>query len=133
MTRYQRQKKTGMSTRHRLQSLTPRVMNARRLLVEQMAISRIQLLLDVHVSASGGGGIPLDTHAAPLLLSPVIATRLLFRPAIMAHGLLAHFVAEALLSAPQMLGSLELLLNPTGEWLTEGALTVCCVPVVSSC
>ena len=85
-----------------------------RLLVESMAISRVQLLLDVHVSNSAGAGIPLDTHAAPLTLSPVIASRLLFRPSVVAHGLLAHFVAEALLSAPQMLGSLELLLNPTG-------------------
>ena len=33
---------------------------------------------------------------------------------MVAHGLLAHFVAEAFLSAPQLLGSLELLLNPTG-------------------
>ena len=32
----------------------------------------------------------------------------------MLHGLLAHYVAEALLNAPQMIGSLELLLNPTG-------------------
>jgi len=84
-----------------------------------VAINRVQLLLDVHVSASGGGGIPLDTHAAPLLLSPVVSTNLLFRPSIVAHGLLAHFVAEALLSAPQMLGSLELLLNPTGGRLTQ--------------
>ena len=81
----------------------------------------MQLLLDVHVSASGGGGLPLDTHAAPLLLSPVMATRLLFRPSVMAHGLLAHFVAEALLSAPQMLGSLELLLNPTGQCPPAGS------------
>ena len=85
-----------------------------RLLVEKMAISRVQLLLDVHVSDSGGAGIPLDIRAAPLALSPVAASRLLFRPSVIAHGLLAHFVAGALLSAPQMLGSLELLLNPTG-------------------
>ena len=32
----------------------------------------------------------------------------------MLHGLLAHYMAEALLNAPQMIGSLELLLNPTG-------------------
>ena len=83
--------------------------------MERVTISRLQLLLDVHLSSSGGAAIPLDTHAAPLALSPVSAMRLLFRPSVMAHGLLAHFVAEALLSAPQMLGSLELLLNPTGS------------------
>ena len=32
----------------------------------------------------------------------------------MLHGLLAHALAEALLSAPGMLGSLDLLFNPTG-------------------
>lgn len=32
----------------------------------------------------------------------------------MLHALLAHALAEALLSAPGMLGSLDLLFNPTG-------------------
>ena len=32
----------------------------------------------------------------------------------MLHGLLAHALAEALLSAPGMLGALDLLFNPTG-------------------
>ena len=49
---------------------------------------------------------------------------MLFRPSVVAHGLLAHFVAEALLNAPQMLGSLELLLNPTGVSLAYCAKTV---------
>ena len=51
---------------------------------------------------------------SPLRLPAVHADSLLFRPSIMLHGLLAHYVAEALLNAPQMIGSLELLLNPTG-------------------
>ena len=51
---------------------------------------------------------------SPLRLPAVQADSLLFRPSIMLHGLLAHYVAEALLNAPQMIGSLELLLNPTG-------------------
>jgi len=42
------------------------------------------------------------------------ASRLLFQPSVMLHGLLAHALAEALLSAPGMLGSLDLLFNPTG-------------------
>lgn len=42
------------------------------------------------------------------------ASRLLYRPSIMLHGLMAHALAEALLSAPGMLGSLDLLFNPTG-------------------
>ena len=32
----------------------------------------------------------------------------------MLHSLLAHALAEAMLSAPGMLGSLDLLFNPTG-------------------
>lgn len=89
-----------------------------RLLVERLDISGIQLLFDLHLSQQIGSSIPLDTHAAPLGLAPVSVCCVLFRPTVLAHGLLAHFVAEALLSAPQMLGSLELLLNPTGAWLT---------------
>ena len=41
-------------------------------------------------------------------------TRLWARPATMAGGLGAAYLAEALLNAPQVLGSLDLLLNPTG-------------------
>lgn len=82
--------------------------------MEGLHISGLQLLLDVHLSQHSSAGIPLDTHAAPLGLAPISVCNVLFRPSVIAHGLLAHFVAEALLSAPQMLGSLELLLNPTG-------------------
>lgn len=38
----------------------------------------------------------------------------MFRPGVALQGLLAHYTAEALLSAPGLLGSLDLLLNPTG-------------------
>lgn len=38
----------------------------------------------------------------------------LFRPHVLARGLAAHALAEALLGAPRMLGSLALLLNPAG-------------------
>lgn len=84
-----------------------------------MEISKLQLLLDLHVSQRSGSSIPVDVRQAPLRLAPISACRLLFRPTVVAHGLMAHFVAEALLSAPQMLGSLELLLNPTGASLTS--------------
>lgn len=51
---------------------------------------------------------------APLQVAGVSGSRLLYRPSVMLHGLLAHALAEALLSAPGMLGSLDLLFNPTG-------------------
>lgn len=41
-------------------------------------------------------------------------TLLWARPSTMAGGLAAAYLAEALLNAPQILGSLDLLLNPTG-------------------
>jgi hypothetical protein len=44
----------------------------------------------------------------------VVAESLHFRPSVMLQGLLAHYAAEALLNAPAVLGSLDLLLNPTG-------------------
>ncbi len=40
--------------------------------------------------------------------------RLWARPSTMAGGVGAAYLAEALLNAPQILGSLDLLLNPTG-------------------
>lgn len=55
-----------------------------------------------------------DLCRAPLSVAGVGASRLLFQPSVMLHGLLAHALAEALLSAPGMLGSLDLLFNPTG-------------------
>ena len=47
--------------------------------------------------------------------------RLWARPSTMAGGLGAAYLAEALLNAPQILGSLDLLLNPTGAQ-QDGAL-----------
>ncbi|DBA79124.1 TPA: Protein argonaute-3, variant 2 [Trebouxia sp. C0004] len=88
---------------------------APRLLLRNFSIAKVRLLFDIHV-ANGGPNIPfaLDTHRAPLSVAGVGASRLLFQPSVMLHGLLAHALAEALLSAPSMLGSLDLLFNPTG-------------------
>ena len=47
-------------------------------------------------------------------LPAICSSGLLFRASIMLQGLLAHYAAEALLNAPAALGSLDLLLNPTG-------------------
>ena len=49
-------------------------------------------------------------------------THLLMPPATALHGLMAHFMAEALLNLPRLLGSLQLLGNPAGlvDSLTEG-------------
>jgi len=47
-------------------------------------------------------------------LSGLHGQQLLFRPGVMLQAAAAHFTAEALMNIPRMLGSLELLLNPTG-------------------
>ena len=56
----------------------------------------------------------------PVNLPAMHASNLLFRPSIMLQGLLAHYAAEVLLNAPAVLGSLDLLLNPTGLFHSVG-------------
>jgi hypothetical protein len=56
----------------------------------------------------------LDTHNTPLRLPGLNAQRLLARPAELAHFVATQCVAELILSAPSMIGSMELLFNPTG-------------------
>jgi len=86
-----------------------------RLYVASGTIEPVRVLLDVHVSA-GTAGIPvsIDTHRSPLALSRISVENILFRPDVLMRGLAAHGMAEALLSAPGVLGSLQLLFNPTG-------------------
>eukprot|EP00887_Chlorella_sp_A99_P008011 scaffold12.g8011.t1 len=57
---------------------------------------------------------PRGARRAPLSLSRIAAHEVLFRPHVLVRGLMAHSVAEAVLNAPQILGSLQLLFNPTG-------------------
>ncbi|KAK9810692.1 hypothetical protein WJX73_010837 [Symbiochloris irregularis] len=86
-----------------------------RLLVERLEVGALQLLCEVHLSGSIGGlPFAVDTHRAPVSLPPLRARGLLFRAAVMLRALAAHLAAEALLNAPRVLGSLELLFNPTG-------------------
>ena len=49
-----------------------------------------------------------------MTLAGLQGRQLLFRPGVMLQAAAAHFTAEALMNIPRMLGSLELLLNPTG-------------------
>lgn len=53
-------------------------------------------------------------------LPAVLGDGLLCRPSIILQGLAAHYAAEALLNAPAILGSLDLLLNPTGLFQSIG-------------
>ena len=49
-----------------------------------------------------------------MVLPSLAAEGVLFRVPVMVRALLAHLAAEGLLNAPRVLGSLELLFNPTG-------------------
>lgn len=62
----------------------------------------------------GGSNLHSCARRAPVALSALRGRRLLFRPGVALQGALAHYTAEALLCAPGVLGSLELLLNPMG-------------------
>lgn len=57
-----------------------------------------------------------------MTLSGMAGSQLLVLPAIAISGLAAHVMAEGLLNAPRLLGSLELLGNPAGlvNSLAEG-------------
>lgn len=59
---------------------------------------------------------------AAVTLSGVAGSQLMVLPSIAISGLTAHVMAEALLNAPRLLGSLELLGNPAGlvHSLAEG-------------
>ena len=56
-----------------------------------------------------------------MAVSALRGSNLLFRPGVYAAAAAAHACAEALLSAPRVLGSLDLLLNPTGLVASLGA------------
>ncbi|BDA43314.1 probable vacuolar protein sorting-associated protein 13B [Coccomyxa sp. Obi] len=88
---------------------------APRLVIQQLDIGSLHFLIDIHVAGTSQRiPYPIDTHRAPLTLSKLSGRQLVFRPGVALQGLLAHYTAEALLSAPGLLGSLDLLLNPTG-------------------
>lgn len=80
---------------------------AARLYVHALEVGRVVARISVHVP-------PVDTHRSPLFLAALTTARpLLCAPAAAAQAALAHYVAEVILNAPGMLGSLELLGNPT--------------------
>jgi hypothetical protein len=71
---------------------------------------------DRHCCASGGGRwlTGMCAVARQLALPATAAVRLWAWPGTLVRGLGAHYLGEALLNAPQVLGSLDLVLNPTG-------------------
>eukprot|EP00897_Mesotaenium_endlicherianum_P007055 jgi/Mesen1/6378/ME000329S05550 len=81
-----------------------------RLYVEAVHVGNLSLLATVHVSWPA----VLDTNQAPVLVSGLDLRQLLFPPLVLLRGMLAHFVTEGVLNAPRLVGSLDIIFNPTG-------------------
>ena len=69
-------------------------------------------------------------HRAPLTLSAIGGHNLLFRPSVILQGLLAHVVAEAVLSAPQVL--CLILLSQTNFFINEAVFALCSIDLIPS-
>eukprot|EP00873_Tetraselmis_striata_P036307 jgi/Tetstr1/456571/TSEL_043291.t2 len=92
-----------------------RLIAAPRLLIERLEVAQITLLADMHLSGTSAlVPIRVDTRQSPVQLSRIHLHNAMYRPGVLARGFSAHVMAEAMLSAPLMVGSLELLFNPTG-------------------
>lgn len=79
-------------------------------------LGEVRAILDLNLSHVGPQALPLvlDTRQSPLVLAPVRIGGALFDLQAAREGLVAHYTAEALLNAPQLLGSVSWLFNVTG-------------------
>lgn len=72
--------------------------------------------VDLNLSRVGPQSLPVvvDTRQSPIVLAPVRMRQGLFPLRSVRDGLAAHYTAEGLLNAPQLLGSVTWLFNVTG-------------------
>jgi hypothetical protein len=79
----------------------------------EASLSEVRVCATVNLTAATPG-VPLavDLAAAPLKLSPIWLSDVLTTPEALARGLAAHAMAEGLLNAPRLVGSLALLFSP---------------------
>ncbi|KAK3285822.1 hypothetical protein CYMTET_6588 [Cymbomonas tetramitiformis] len=87
-----------------------RQLSGPRLYLERLEVGQLEVLADVHIS----GPVALDTRQTPLALSRLHAHGLLYHPQALAHAVAARCLADLILNAAGVVGSLELLFNPTG-------------------
>mmetsp|Transcript_35437 Transcript_35437/g.88412 ORF Transcript_35437/g.88412 Transcript_35437/m.88412 type:complete len:326 (+) Transcript_35437:293-1270(+) len=88
-----------------------------RVLLEFLSISEVELLLTARAALAS---LHAGTHRAPLRFGEIAAVGVLHNPRHLALGLAASYVADGVLSAPMVIGSLELLGNPA--WLLTSLL-----------
>lgn len=81
------------------------------LYVHSLAVSDVRLALTACVTRP----VVLDVRAAPVRLSELELRTVLFPSVVLARGILGHYVTEAICNVHRVVGSLELLFNPTGE------------------
>ena len=81
------------------------------LYVRELCVSALRLRLNLRVSTSAA---PVDASGASVSLSEVRMRHLLEPLGSVARTIGAHYFTEAILAAPSLLGSLNVLLNPLG-------------------
>jgi hypothetical protein len=86
------------------------------LYIHSLTVSDVRLVLTACVSSP----VVLDVRAAPVCLSELELRTVLFPSAVLARGVLGHYVTEAICNVHRVVGSLELLFNPTGESKRNG-------------
>jgi hypothetical protein len=86
------------------------------LYIHSLTVSDLRLVLTACVSSP----VVLDVRAAPVCLSELELRTVLFPSAVLARGVLGHYVTEAICNVHRVVGSLELLFNPTGEGKLNG-------------
>ncbi|GBG81181.1 hypothetical protein CBR_g31856 [Chara braunii] len=81
-----------------------------RLFIGEVRIEEVSLLVTLRISRP----VVLGTHRSPVILSRLHIVDVLHPPAVIFRSVLARYVLEILYNMPSVLGSLELLFNPTG-------------------
>jgi hypothetical protein len=88
---------------------------AKRVHINNLQIGQMNASADIHLTpARTGLPMAVDTDRSPLSISKMSISSISVPPHLLLQGLTKHIVAEALLNAPLVLGSLQLFFNPTG-------------------
>ncbi|KAL4522616.1 hypothetical protein Ndes2526A_g01019 [Nannochloris sp. 'desiccata'] len=88
---------------------------SKRVHVNNLQIGQLNAIADIHLTpARTGLPVAVDTDRSPLSISKISIHNISAPLHLLLQGLTKHIVAEALLNAPLVLGSLQLFFNPTG-------------------
>jgi hypothetical protein len=88
---------------------------AKRVHINNSRIGQMNASADIHLTpAKTGLPVAVDTDRSPLSIPKMSISSISTPMHLLLQGLTKHIVAEALLNAPLVLGSLQLFFNPTG-------------------